>query len=261
MREHWLFSSFWALQLYQPAIGLYTRARSDIHGQQPQLVMFGTRELGHNLVDLLWDGRSDALDSRDGLAMKYIIYGVIGLGVLGFLFMDQGESKPKINLTEVLNRSVVAMDRFDKYLKQNNVEKATDQHLEQMNTFLQKVMNTEPRLQEGLIATRLGKDAKFTGVDDANGNSVADAEEKQLFTLELDSANQRMIATDASGNGTQRGFSGMGFIAGALIGSMLGRQRAAGITPGSFSNRKVASPSAYNKARSRARSGGLRGGK
>ncbi len=112
-----------------------------------------------------------------------------------------------------------------------------------------------------MIPTRLGKDAKFTGVDDANRNKVADADEPLLFTVELDAQNKRMIATDSSGTGTSHGFSGMGFIAGALIGSMMGRQRSAGIAPGSFSNRKLASPASYNQARSRARSGGLRGGK
>ncbi|MBU2532013.1 MAG: hypothetical protein KKB37_04700 [Alphaproteobacteria bacterium] len=191
--------------------------------------------------------------------MKYVIYGVIGIAVLGFLFA--GESKPKIDLAEVLNRSTLAMDRYDKYLKQNNIEKATDTHLEQLNGILQKVMNTEPRFHDGFIAMRLGKDAKFSGVDDANANEVADPDEKQLFAIELDAQNKRLIATDASGTATSRGFSGMGFVAGALIGSMLGRQRAAGITPASFANRKVTSPTADNQARSRARSGGLRAGK
>lgn len=202
--------------------------------------------------------------------MKYIIYGVIGIAVLGFLFSEQGgTSKPKINLTEVLNRSTIAMERFDKYLKENNIEKATDQHLEQLNTFIQKVMNADPQLHEGQIAMRLGKDAKFSGVDDANGDGTADTDESLLFTVELDEQNKRMIATDFTGTGTHRGFSGMGFIAGALIGSMLGRQRAAGVTPSSFANRNLASPAAYNQARNqaakpiraRARSGGLRGGK
>lgn len=192
--------------------------------------------------------------------MKYVIYGVIGLGVLGFLFATD-TSKTKVDLTQILNRSVAAMDQYDKYLKKNNVAKADDKHLEQLNGFLQKVLNQDPKLHNGLIATRLGKDAKFTGVDDANGNGVAEETERQLFTIELDAANKRLIATDSSGTGTSRGFSGMGFIAGALIGSMLGRQRSAGIRPGSFSNRKLSAPAAYNSARRRARSGGLRGGK
>jgi hypothetical protein len=193
--------------------------------------------------------------------MKYIIYGVIGLAALGFLFSSNNSGSAKINLTQVLDRSTQAFDNYDKYLKRNNVDKATDQHLEELNKYLQKAMNLEPQLHTGAIAMRLGKDAKFTGVDDANGNGSAEEGESKLFTLELDSENKRLIATDGSGTATSRGFSGMGFIAGALIGSMLGRQRAAGIAPGSFSNRAVTSPASYNQARSRARSGGLRGGK
>lgn len=206
-------------------------------------------------------GAQSAVDRERRIIMKYIIYGVIGIAVLGFLSMGQGESKPTINLAEVLNRSTVAMERYDKYLKENNVEKATDQHLEQLNTFLQKVMNAAPLLQDGLIATRLGTDAKFTGFDDTNQNGAVDADEKQLFTLELDAQNKRLIATDASGTGAERSFSGMGFIAGALIGSMMSRQRAAGVTPSSFSNRKVAAPAAAVRqptSTRRVRSGGFR---
>ena len=192
--------------------------------------------------------------------MKYIIYGVIGVAVLGYLFMND-KGKGNVNLAQVLQRSELAMDSYDKYLKKNNIDKATDKHLEQLNSYLQTAMNRPP-MQDGLVvATRLGKDAKFTGVADANGNGFADPEEKKLFTLEIDGQNKRLIATGSDGSGTSRGFSGMGFVAGALIGSMLGRQRSAGISPSSFSNRKLTSPRAYNAARSRARSGGLRGGK
>lgn len=192
--------------------------------------------------------------------MKYVLYGVIGAAVLGYIALS-GDKKANINLTEVLNRSVVAMDKYDRFLKQNKIDKATDKHLNTLNDIFQEELNRTPPLHAGLIATRLGKDAKFTGVDDANRNKVADADEPLLFTVELDAQNKRMIATDSSGTGTSHGFSGMGFIAGALIGSMMGRQRSAGIAPGSFSNRKLASPASYNQARSRARSGGLRGGK
>ncbi|MFY0613744.1 MAG: hypothetical protein JXQ99_19590 [Hyphomicrobiaceae bacterium] len=192
--------------------------------------------------------------------MKYVLYGVIGAAVLGYIALS-GDKKANINLTEVLNRSVVAMDKYDRFLKQNKIDKATDKHLNTLNDIFQEELNRTPPLHAGLIATRLGKDAKFTGVDDANRNKVADADEPLLFTVELDAQNKRMIATDSSGTGTSHGFSGMGFIAGALIGSMMGRQRSAGIAPGSFSNRKLASPASYSQARSRARSGGLRGGK
>lgn len=196
--------------------------------------------------------------------MKNILVGVLGIGVLAYLFMGDG-GKPSINLTEVLNRSVIAMEKYDRFLKQNKIEKATDEHLATLNDIFQEELNKAPRLHSGLIATRLGKDAKFTGVDDANRNKVADTDEKLLFTVELDGQNKRMIASDEAGRGTYQGFSGSGFLTGILIGSMLSRQRSAGIQPGSFSNRRLSSPTSYTRARararSRARSGGLRFGK
>lgn len=191
--------------------------------------------------------------------MKYIMYALIGAAALGYFFFT--DEKPKTDLSQVLNRSVIAMERYEKYLKDNKIEKATDQHLEQLNGFMQKVMNADPKFHDGLIATSLGKDAKIAGVNDANQNGQVDTDEKKLFTLEIDSANNRVIATDDSGAGTYRGFSGSGFLAGALIGAMLSRQRSAGVQPGSFNNRKLTTPTAYSQARSRARSGGLRGGK
>lgn len=191
--------------------------------------------------------------------MKYAIYALVAAAAFGYFFFT--DEKPKTDLSQVLNRSVIAMERYDQYLKDNNVQKATDEHLKQLNGFMQKVMNADPRFHSGMIATSLGSDAKITGVDDANGNGQAEADEKKLFTVEIDSANNRLIATDESGAGTYRGFSGTGFLAGALIGAMLSRQRSAGVQPGSFNNRKLASPTTYSQARSRARSGGLRGGK
>lgn len=197
--------------------------------------------------------------------MKNILVGVLGIGLIAYLFMGDG-GKPSINLTEVLNRSVIAMEKYDRFLKQNKIEKATDEHLTTLNDIFQEELNKAPRLHSGLIATRLGKDAKFTGVDDANRNKVADTDEKLLFTVELDGQNKRMIASDEAGRGTYQGFSGSGFLTGILIGSMLSRQRSAGIQPGSFSNRRLATPASYTqgrraRARSRARSGGLRFGK
>lgn len=191
--------------------------------------------------------------------MKYLVIAVIGIGVVGYMLF--AEEKPRIDLTQVLNRTVVAMDRFDKFLKEKNIDKATTEHMDQLTGFMQKVMNVDPRLHEGLIAMKLEKDAKFAGVNDANSNGTADEGEKQLFTVEIDSENKRLIATDASGDGTSRGISGMGFLAGAMIGALLGRQRAAGVRPGSFNNRRLTTPTAYRQARSRARSGGLFGGK
>ncbi|MEZ5511945.1 MAG: hypothetical protein R3F47_18980 [Gammaproteobacteria bacterium] len=43
--------------------------------------------------------------------------------------------------------------------------------------------------------------------------------------MEIDTERSRLIATDTSGTATDMRFSGMGFLAGAIIGNLLGRQR------------------------------------
>ena len=186
---------------------------------------------------------------------------VLASAALALTLTACGSSEPGPDLRFVLSRTTQAMSIFDKYLKEKKIEKATDQHMAQFNGFLQKAMNVKPPVYKIPIATKLLKDAKFEGYGDANGNGVVDSGEKRLFTVEVDLANKRLIATDTSGQSTSRGVSGLGFLAGALIGNLLGRQRASGVTPQSFSNRKVTPPSAYGRARSRARSGGMFRGK
>lgn len=186
---------------------------------------------------------------------------VLASAALALALTGCGSSEPGPDLRNVLSRTTAAMSIFDKYLKDNKIEKATDKEMVQFNAFLQKAMNTNPAVYKTPIATKLLKDAKFEGYGDANGNGTVDSGEKRLFTVEVDHANKRLIATDTSGQSTSRGVSGLGFLAGALIGNLLGRQRAAGITPQSFANRKVTPPSAYGQARGRARSGGLFRGK
>ena len=193
-----------------------------------------------------------------------IIVAVVVLAAIGYFFLDDTSSTAKPDLRHVLHRSASALVNFDNYLKKNNIEKATDQHMAQLTTYMQKAMNLNPRFYpEALIAMKLKKDAKFEGYKDDNKNGKVDEKEKLIFTVEVDSANKRLIATDYSGQSVGRGLTGVatGLLAGALIGNLLGRQQSAGIKPGSFNNRKVTSSSSYARARSRARSGGRFGGK
>ena len=191
----------------------------------------------------------------------YKVTPVIAAALTALMVTGCGSSDPGPNLQAVLARANAAFSTFDAHMKKNNIVKATDQHMAQFNTFLQRTVNLKPAIYKTAIATSLLKDATFEGFSDANANGKVDAGEKKLFKVEVDMANKRLIATDASGQSTGRGFSGMGFLAGALIGNLMGRQRAAGIGPTHFNNRKMTSPQAYRRARSRARSGGLFRGK
>ena len=190
-----------------------------------------------------------------------LIKRTIALALCAITMTACGSSEPGPDLRHVLARANAALSYFDKYLKDNNIEKATDKHMAQFNTLLQHAMNQKPQFYKTTFATQILKDATFEGFGDANGNGKVDSGEKKLFKVELDTTNKRLIATDTSGQSTSRGISGMGFLAGALIGNLMGRQRASGITPNHFNNRKTTPPQNYARARSRARSGGLFRGK
>lgn len=195
--------------------------------------------------------------------MSYIrIIGfVLVAGFVAYAFLGNSASSGP-DMRQVLARAEIALVNYDKYLKQNNIEKASEKNMDQLANYMQKTMNVEPRFyEESLIAMKLRKDAKFEGYKDSNSNGAVDSGEKRLFTIEVDTQNKRLIATNDDGRSIGRTISNIatGFFVGALIGNLMNRQRAAGITPGSFNNRKITPTSSY--ARSRAKSGGRFGGK
>lgn len=191
------------------------------------------------------------------------IKGILGIAVIGFIaytffFADSGEQTA--DLGQVLDRTEFALNAYEGYLTDNNVTEVGDAEVEEFSGFLIEVLNTDPRFYETTLGLDIQNDAKFLGFADTNANGIQDSGEGDVFTIEIDEENNRLIATDIAGNSSGLRFSGAGFLAGAFIGSMLNRQRAAGITKGSFNNRNVVPRSSY-KAPSSARSGGLRAGK
>ena len=193
---------------------------------------------------------------------------IVVVAVVGFFaynFLNGGNSGPQsADLGQVLDRSVFAIERYDAYLKENNVSEVGDKEMGVLTSFMGEVMNSDPRFYDQPLGVELEKDATFLGFADTNANKVRDEGEAKVFTVEIDSENKRLIATDMSGEGSHLRFSGTGFLAGALIGSLLSRQNAAGVKPGSFNNRKTVDRASYrapSSARSRSRSGGLGRGK
>ena len=185
------------------------------------------------------------------------------LVVIGMAFAASACSRSTsgVNMNLVTKRAHLALAQYDKYLKQNGITKVSDRHMLQLNGFLQRVLNTKPAVYTSSVATRLKKGASFEGFADANSNGKVDSTEKLLFTIEIDHTNKRIIATDNSGRSTGHGMSGTGFLTGMLLGSMMSRQRSSGISPNHFNNRKVTRARTPSRARRRARSGGLFGGK
>ncbi len=179
-----------------------------------------------------------------------------------------------INLSSVMDRIVATVEKFDAYLRRYEYKSVDEAMFRQFAQTIQDDLNHKPRIHSSLIATQFRKNGALTGYGDLNGNGRPDDQEPKLFTLEFDPDNNRIILTGAAyGETTGHAMSRKrGFFAGVFIGSLMSRQRTAGIRPGHFTSRnvpnapvakpKVAKAAAGgSSARSRARSGGVRAGK
>lgn len=189
--------------------------------------------------------------------------GIIGIAVLGYVGYSIFMAPAKVqtaDLGEVLDRTEFAISAYQEHLEANSITEAGDEQIQEFTKVLTAMYNGDPRFYDKPLGLEIQQDAKFLGFADENANGVKDSGEGDVFTVEIDEENNRLIATDMAGNSSGLRFSGAGFLAGALLGNLLGRQRAAGVNKGSFNNRNVTPRSSY-KAPSSARSGGLRAGK
>lgn len=175
------------------------------------------------------------------------------------------------DLGQVLDRTVYVLDYYSENSDNKVADDVTDEDLNDFTGLMQRVMNAEPPFYDKPVGVAIEADATFSGFIDNNMDNIQDSGETEIFTVEIDAENNRLIATDTvSGQATSVRSAATGFIAGALIGRLMGRQRAAGINRGAFNSRNVQSRADYNKtrpapkrssARSKSRSGSSRGGK
>ena len=189
-----------------------------------------------------------------------LIGAIAVVGIIGYSFISGGSSEQTADLGQVLDRTEFVLVEYQSYLGENGITDVTDAEMDQFTEFYTSVLNADPRFYDKPLGLTVMDDATFLGFADANVNGVQDSDEGKVFTVEIDEANRRLIATDVAGNASGLQFSGAGFLAGALIGNLIGRQRGAGITAASFNNRN-ATPRSNYRAPSSARSGGPRTGK
>jgi hypothetical protein len=182
------------------------------------------------------------------------------IGFVGYSIFFGDSSEQTADLGQVLDRTEFALNEYQGHLGDQGVTEVSEDQIGEFTQFYTSVLNSEPRFYDASFGIEVQSDATFMGFADANSNGVQDADEGQVFTVEIDEENNRLIGTDVAGNSSGLRFSGTGFLAGALIGSLIGRQRAAGVSKGSFNNRSVTPRSSY-RAPSSARSGGPRAGK
>lgn len=169
-----------------------------------------------------------------------------------------------VDLGQVLDRTEFAITEYQGYLASNELEDLDEANMEEFTGFYTAVLNTQPGFYDQNLGVSLEDDGSFLGYKDANANAVQDGGEDDLFTVEIDAENQRLIATDMSGESTGLRFSGAGFVTGLLVGRMLNRQSRAGVSRTALANKTATPRSSYRapaSARSRVRSGGTRSGK
>ena len=136
--------------------------------------------------------------------------------------------------------------------KENVMEKFSSSYANDLNA-------AQPPIHTGPIGVSSKSDGSLLGFDDINNNKIQDEGEKDLFKMEVDTENNRLVAS-SEGEVREGGFSGSGLLMGMLIGNMLSRQRVSGANPAS---RKVTPrrSSPLKSAKSRAGSGSFSRGK
>lgn len=191
-------------------------------------------------------------------------YGLIAVAVGGY-FLYQNLNSDTTSVEEEIDLNVVLDITLDSIYKFEDTLTG-EVNLDSDNAFVDfaKVLQTDYNAaQPALYTTPIGvspqADASLLAYADGNANSVKDEGEQAMFMIEVDGENSRIIASSRTGAVNDHHFSGTSLLAGYLLGSMLSRQRAAGVNSKSLANKKPVTAKAA--ARSRAGSGSHSKGK
>ena len=177
-----------------------------------------------------------------------------------FLYSSLGSREAvadDIDLNQVLTVTVATIEAFE----ERHPQFATPQEDNKDAAFVQfsedlavNYNAAVPAIHAERISVLPQQDASLLAFVDTDANGAFDSGEA-LYMVEVDGENSRIIATSGSGAVSDSRFSGSGLLTGMLIGSMLGRQRAAGVSPASKKTQTA------RQARSRAGSGSHSRGK
>jgi hypothetical protein len=186
---------------------------------------------------------------------KLIQYGLIAVVVIGFYIYNNSDTQTyvedDIDLNAVLDVTVDTIYAF-----QESLDGQDQSTLNPDNTFvafteeLQTNYNAaSPKIYEGQIGVLPQTDASVLAYDDLNNDGEIGDNEPALFLVEIDGERSRVIASSRSGAVNDHHFSGAGLLTGYLIGSMLNRQRAAGVTSDSLAKKQPVTARAAAKSR------------
>ncbi|MEW6348139.1 MAG: hypothetical protein AB1646_03700 [Thermodesulfobacteriota bacterium] len=106
------------------------------------------------------------------------------------------------------------------------------------------------------IGVAMLQNGTVQGFEDPNKNNTKDgSDEKELFKVQFDDKQKRLVASDRNGYHRDHSFGmGMGgFFMGYLLASMMNRHQAAGLNPNRFDNTKMSQPGYHKAATTQAR--------
>lgn len=165
-----------------------------------------------------------------------------------------------VDLGHILDVFIGSMDTFESNTVDESTKEASNGVMNEFADYTEKKLNS-PSFTKKPVGLELKADGSFEGYADKNGNSTRESGEDTTFTVEIDTENNYLIATDMTGESTGMRFSGASFLAGAILGNIMSRQRKSGVSSSSFRNRNVKPRSSYSSARSSSFSGSHSSGK
>ena len=177
-----------------------------------------------------------------------------------FLLAGCGQgSTTNADLDRVLDVTIATMADFENTF----VGAISDTAMVKFVGQLTNNLNTsKPKVHPGPVGVRLEDDGSFLGYHDKNSDRKQDSGEKNLFTVEIDSEKQRILASNQEFV-RDHSFSGMGtgLMAGMLVNNLMNRQRGSGVNPQTLSSKAATPRAIYQTARSRSGSGSHASGK
>ena len=179
-----------------------------------------------------------------------------------------GESSNAIDLNRVSEISTNTLQAMGSKTGIDDGDKAISVFREELERALN---SSRPMVYpQSFIGVSAENNGSFKGYDDKDSNHIQGADEKDLFNIEIDTENQRVLASNPGGSETASSpFGGMmtGMLLGMMMGNLMNRQRSAGVNPASKkANVKKAAPQSKKSAsspsaKSRAGSGSHASGK
>lgn len=195
--------------------------------------------------------------------VKYgLIAAVIGGYVLYNNFGSSGDSYDyvdDIDLNAVLDVTVDTLYNYSESLEGQEDLNEDDTFLGLASELEVDYNAAQPALHTAPIGVSPQTDASLLAFEDLNSDKEMNENESALFMIEIDGENARIIASSRSGAVNDHSFSGTSLLAGYLLGSMLSRQKAAGVDSKKLASKQPVTAKAA--ARSRAGSGSHSKGK